>query len=131
MGLSKNVLNPKSYIITSFRRFYLKTLKKRRDFNHKHDNFEVDNSLFVIGIEDLIIKKEKKDYSKIVVGRLLTELSPLQREIIYLKYSLNLSLSEISETLEITYQVAANYLSWALKKLRNSEELKKIDKGSI
>ena len=130
-GLSQNVLNPKSYIITSFRRFYLKTLKKRRDFDHKHDNFELYNSLFVIGIEDKIIKKEKKDYSKKIVGRLLTELSPLQREIVYLKYSLNMSLPEISETLEISYQVAANHLSRALKKLRGSEEIKKINKGDI
>ena len=87
--------------------------------------------LFVIGKEDLIIKEESNTQNKAIVLKLLNELPPRQREIIYLKYYHNLSIQEIADVFSISYQVVANHLYRALKKLRNNEITKKIVHSNI
>ncbi len=49
----------------------------------------------------------------------LGRLSNRQREIIYLKYYQNLSYEEVSEIMNINYQVARNLLYQAIKSLKS------------
>jgi RNA polymerase sigma-70 factor (ECF subfamily) len=48
----------------------------------------------------------------------LERLSSRQKEIIYLKYYQNLSYEEVSEIMNINYQVARNLLYQAIKSLK-------------
>lgn len=131
-GLSSNLKSVKAYLLISFRRRLLQEVKKQRQFKHSLDDFfqHIDHP-FAIGMEDIIINQESNMLSKKLIGELLAELPPRQREIIYLKYYLDLSLPEIAETLQISYQVVANHLYRALKKLRGSSTHKKFFKHDI
>ncbi|GAB5554977.1 MAG: sigma-70 family RNA polymerase sigma factor [Saprospiraceae bacterium] len=117
-NLEGEVKNITSYLLVSFRRRLLRKISTRKiSRNHQHESIPKD-FLFVINIEDIIIEKESKEQKREQVLCLLNELPSLQREILYLKYYMNLSLADIAEALDISYQVVANHLYRAHKKLK-------------
>ncbi|WP_143473288.1 RNA polymerase sigma factor [Flavilitoribacter nigricans] len=131
-SLSPDVKNLRAYLITSFRRRLLLELKRQRRTNSTlEDIVDKEDHLFDIGIEDVLIKRESSAQQKQLVGELLDNLPPRQREIIYLRYYLDLSLPEIAKTLQISYQVVANHLYRALKKLQGSSTIKRFFKMDI
>lgn len=124
--LTNSVDNIAAYLLTSFRRMLIRKLQRQQKKEYAIHKISPDDSFpFELGIEDVIIKKEAGEISKRLVNQLLEELPPRQREIIYLKYYLDLSLPEIASTLSISYQVAANHLYRAINKLRESTTIKK------
>lgn len=130
--LSPQVKNIKAYLLTSFRRKLLLELQQQRKLSDTLEQAaqEWDNH-FELGIEDVLIKQESRELNKKVVEQLLSELPPRQREIIYLRYYLDLSLPEIADTLDISYQVVANHLYRAVRKLQGSHTAKKFFKLDI
>jgi RNA polymerase sigma factor (sigma-70 family) len=109
--LSLQVNNLKAYLLTSFRRRLLRELKKQRQKHHALETIIQETEPdFELGMEDVLIEQEVRSLHSEVIAQLLSELPPRQREIIYLRYYLNLSLPEIAETLGISYQVVANQL---------------------
>lgn len=66
----------------------------------------------------LIAQQENAEKKKRVLGA-LERLSSRQKEIIYLKYYQNLSYEEVSEIMNINYQVARNLLYQAIKSMRS------------
>ncbi|MCO6476314.1 MAG: sigma-70 family RNA polymerase sigma factor [Phaeodactylibacter sp.] len=60
---------------------------------------------------------------KQMVARALNNLSPRQREIIFLKYYENLSYQEIAEVIDINYQSVINHAHKAILKLRERNDL--------
>lgn len=126
-SLACEINNLTAYLLSSFRRrLLLEAARKRGEQNLQLPEDHAEHLLFVIGTEDIIITKESRIQNKRLIVQLLNELPPRQREILYLKYYIGLSLQEISETLAISYQVVANHLYRALKKLRGSERVRKI-----
>ena len=121
-SLADEVNNVTSYLLASFRRRLLREINNRRVEKTRQNEASPEDYLFVIGIEEIIIKKESKAQNKKTVVRLLSELPPRQREILYLKYYMDLTLPEIADTLSISYQVVANHLYRALKKLKGSNQ---------
>lgn len=131
-SLSSHVNSIKAYLLISFRRKLLQEVKKQQRANSLlSEVVQQEDHSFDIGMEDILIKKESNDLNKKLVAQLLSELPPRQREIIYLKYYLDLSLPEIAKTLQISYQVVANHLYRALKKLQGSNTVKKFFKLDI
>ncbi len=130
--LSEQVDSPVSYLLASFRRKLL--LEIRRD-KARQDRLVTNqrsvSEVFVIGKEDIIIKEESEELNKAIILQLLNELSPRQREIIYLKFYQNLSIREIADVFSISYQVVANHLYRALKKLRKHEAAKRLTYSSL
>jgi RNA polymerase sigma-70 factor (ECF subfamily) len=66
-----------------------------------------------------LIHQQESDEKKQRVIKALEGLSHRQKEIIYLKYYQNLSYEEVSEIMNINYQVARNLLYQAIKSLKN------------
>jgi RNA polymerase sigma factor (sigma-70 family) len=119
-NLVEEVNNITSYLLVAFRRRLLRKNNTRKT-NREHQEKSIPKDFFfVISVEDIIIEKESKAQNKETVLRLLNELPPRQREILYLKYYMDLSLPEIAEALGISYQVVANHLYRAHKKLKKS-----------
>ena len=124
-SLTDEVSHLTSYLLTSFRRRLLREISRRTKQNQREEESVPEDHLFVIGIEEIIIREETKEQNKQIIVHLLNELPPRQREILYLKYYLDLSLPQIAEMLSISYQVVANHLYRALKKLRGSDQTRK------
>lgn len=71
-----------------------------------------------ISIEGAIIRNEKMAYQSQQLKMAVGQLSPIQQEIIYLKFYNQLEYREIAEITNLNYQTVRNYMSQAIKRLR-------------
>lgn len=112
------VTNLKSYLFISFRRTLLKHLKKERKYSSYDDVFKT-TAAFAFSPEDLMVEQEFTQIRIQGLTKLLNNLSTRQREVIYLKYYSDLSIREIAEVMNISYQSVLNTLQKAFAKLRS------------
>jgi RNA polymerase sigma factor (sigma-70 family) len=110
------VLSVKAYLLKSLKYKLLKAFHQRGKSLSLIDNgeaaFEWSHEAFLISKEDDARKRQR-------VLDALDRLSNRQKEIIYLKYYQNLSYEEVSEIMNINYQVARNLLYQAIKSLKS------------
>jgi DNA-directed RNA polymerase specialized sigma24 family protein len=79
---------------------------------------EINHEPFVMGHDSFLIHgQENEDKTKQVIEA-LDKLPPRQKEVIYLKIYKGLSYEEVSQVMEINYQVVRNLLCQALKTFR-------------
>jgi RNA polymerase sigma factor (sigma-70 family) len=110
------VQSVKAYLFTAFKFKLMKLLAK----NSKTSLLAADNQqTFVLGQDVLLINKETDAQKNKQVLDAISQLSPRQKEIIYLKFYLNLSYEEVSELMQINYQAARNLIYKAIKELKN------------
>jgi RNA polymerase sigma factor (sigma-70 family) len=81
---------------------------------------EAENHVFELSQENLHIKEEENDEQTKKIYASLEQLSPRQKEVIYLKIYKGLSYEEVSEVMGLNYQVVRNLLYTALKAFKNS-----------
>ena len=93
------------------------TLKKE---NHLKFSKRATFQKNTISIEKEIIHYEEKLQHGENLKNALEELPDKQKEIIYLKYYANMSYQEIEDIMHVSNQVARNYVSRAIKKLKSS-----------
>ena len=110
------VLSVKAYLLKSLKYKLLKAFRKNGKILPIHDNGDLP---FELSHETLLIHQQENDEKKQRVIKALERLSHRQKEIIYLKYYQNLSYEEVSEIMNINYQVARNLLYQAIKSLKN------------
>jgi len=110
------VLSVKAYLLKSLKYKLLKSFRKRGRILPIHDNGDIP---FELSYETFLIAQQESDEKKQLVIGALERLSNRQKEIIYLKYYQNLSYEEVSEIMNINYQVARNLLYQAIKSLKN------------
>lgn len=119
------IVHIKSYFFVSFRRALLKYLKKERKFTSYEEVFETSN-IFEFSPEELMVEQEFTEIRVHSLTQLLNSLSTREREAIYLKYYSSLSINEISEVMNISYQSVLNTMQKAFSKLRTQVELSEI-----
>ncbi len=100
-----------------FKALKYKIFKKQRIFTSQYVEGNID-SLFEVSHENFLVEQEDNLDRKNKVINALNELPPRQREIIYLKIYQELSYEEVSEIMNINYQVARNLMSQSIKTLR-------------
>jgi RNA polymerase sigma factor (sigma-70 family) len=108
------VTSIRAYLLKSLKYKILKTYRPRRPLpiGDSHAIFEWSH-------EDRLIAGERDAENSQKVLNALDRLSNRQKEIVYLKYFQNLSYEEISEVMNINYQVARNLLYQAIKSLKS------------
>lgn len=109
------VFSIKAYLLKSLKYKLLKTFRKKGRTLPLHENGAGD---FEWSHENFLIAQQESDDKKQLVIKALGRLSSRQKEIIYLKYYQNLSYEEVSEIMNINYQVARNLLYQAIKSLK-------------
>jgi RNA polymerase sigma-70 factor (ECF subfamily) len=110
------VLSVKAYLLKSLKYKLLKSFRQKGKTVPLEDNGEAP---FEWSHETLLILQQEQNEKKQRVLEALGRLSHRQKEIIYLKYYQNLSYEEVSEIMNINYQVARNLLYQAIKSLKN------------
>jgi len=116
---SKNpvpTISIKAYLLKAIKYKLLKAL-------HKRNNIRLQATLpedlhFEISYETFIIDKQEHAEKTARIISALDQLSARQKEIIYLKFYQNLSYEEVSDIMNINYQVARNLLSQAIKTMK-------------
>ncbi len=107
------VTSVRAYLLKSLKYKILKTYRQRRTLP-----INDDCGIFEWSQEDRIIAGERDAENSRKVLNALDRLSDRQKEIVYLKYFQNLSYDEVSEVMNINYQVARNLLYQAIKSLK-------------
>jgi RNA polymerase sigma factor (sigma-70 family) len=110
----KPVLSIKGYLLQSIRYKLVRLVRSgvnMQGFNPQDEPFE-------ISAEDLRVRSEQDAEQNTQLANALLQLSPRQREVVYLRFYLSLSYREICAVLSIDYQVARNHLHQGIKRLR-------------
>lgn len=120
-----DILSLKAYIFKAFKFKLVRLIQKNNKIQpftaslSAENNFELSHDNFIIDKELSASKKEK-------ILQALQELSPRQREIIYLKFYQDLSYEEVSEIMQINYQAARNLIYQAIKTMKKTISLQLI-----
>jgi len=113
---AKPIQSVKAYLLKALKyKLYrqLKTSRTLRPVEQLEDEMN-----FVISHEDFIVQEEDRKRSFQQVTNAINRLPNRQKEIIYLKIYQSLEYEEISEVMNINYQVARNLFYQAIKSLR-------------
>lgn len=113
-----NVSHVKAYIFKIFRNNIFKAKAKpifHTLFPYKE---QINCKDFEISQEDLIVEQELNSIRSELIMNILNELTPKQREILYLKYYCNMNNTEISDALSIEKQSVSNLLNRSFHLLR-------------
>ncbi|MDI3319737.1 RNA polymerase sigma factor [Pinibacter soli] len=109
------VLSVKAYLLKALKYKLMRSLKKR---NGNATNDLQDDMLFELSHETFLVERQENEERKKIVMGAFQQLSNRQKEIIYLKFYQNLSYEEVSEIMNINYQVARNLLYQSVKALK-------------
>jgi RNA polymerase sigma-70 factor (ECF subfamily) len=109
------VVSVRAYLLKSLKYKLLKAYRKGRDIVP----LVGEEGAFEWSHESFLIAEEEDGEKKLRIGKALEQLTGRQKEIIYLKYYQNLSYDEVSEIMNINYQVARNLLYQAIRSLKN------------
>lgn len=118
--------NLKAYLIKSYRSSLLKELKKNSKTEQKEFNEDLGVPNIYFSIDEIIIMQEVEDFQKMALIEMLNKLPNRQREVLVHKYYNNLTIKEISEVMDISYQGVVNAVYKAIKVLRSDAYLQRI-----
>jgi RNA polymerase sigma factor (sigma-70 family) len=112
------VLSLKYYLLRAVKNKVLKSLHQKAqktpiaEWQEKYDFFQE------FSVERLIIEKQVSEEKAIALRKTLSQLSPRQHEVIYLKFYQRLDHGQIADLMNISRQSVYNLLHEALQKLR-------------
>lgn len=111
-----NEVNSQAYLMTAFKNRIIDHHRRNKyHFSKIDDKSDLGASE---PIENEIINIETTNSQNIKLNRALNKLTSKQKEIIYLKFTLNHSYEEISEILNINYQSVRNLVHRTITELR-------------
>jgi RNA polymerase sigma factor (sigma-70 family) len=113
----KRTDNIKGYLFVSLKRIVIK--KKRLEEKRKPLDTDTIPFNYFLGTDDNDVDYIDEQRLKFMESA-MRELSPRQREAIYLKFVSELSYDELSKVLHISYQASRNLIYRGLEKLRGS-----------
>ena len=109
---SAQLISVKAYLLQALK---FKLYKSFRNKNVTKALTEEESYLFELSSETLLIDKEENDERNRKIFAALDQLSPRQKEVIYLRIYKGLSFDEVGEVMQLNYQVVRNLLYTALK----------------
>ena len=109
--------------VQSVKAYLLQALKYKlyKSFRNKKATIDINrdsNEHFELSHETFLINKQDDDENVRMILNAINQLPARQKEIIYLRIYKGLSYEEISEIMQINYQVVRNLLCQALKTFR-------------
>jgi RNA polymerase sigma factor (sigma-70 family) len=110
--------NIKLYLYKSLKRKIIRSLSKSGIFGTLEN--EKLPFQYTISVEDEMIDNEFELQRYQQLDKAMLNLSPRQKEAIYLKYVSDLSYEELSKVMQLNYQSARNLVCRGLEKLRES-----------
>ncbi len=113
----KDVDTIKPYLFKAFRNRLFNYLKVNTNIVSL-ETIEKNGLPIEFSAEELMIHQENAQLQNAQILPLLNQLTNKQKELIYLKYYNNLSITDIAEVVGISYQGVLNGLSKTMKKLR-------------
>jgi RNA polymerase sigma factor (sigma-70 family) len=114
-GPNQSVQSVKAYLLQALKFKLYKTFRDQKRIQTVSEN---DNEPFELSHDHFIITGEEDSEKMKKLLNALNQLPSRQKEVIYLKIYKEMSYEEVSEIMEINYQVVRNLLCQALKNFR-------------
>ncbi len=109
------------YLYTSFRRRLFKYLEKKRNSDYRNESYSMFQPDVDFSFESRIVATEEEMLQAALVRKLLSELSPRQKEVLYLRFFGELSPKEIASVMSLNYQTVVNHFYEGIKTLRKQK----------
>lgn len=123
-----HINSPNVYLFVSLRREILRSIKK--EDKERGDMSEIDEGYFLsFSMEEIIITDEVKYHNKKELRNALNQLTPRQKEVIFLHYYNGMSYDEITQIMSINRQSVRNCMYRGMETLRallNNEIMKLV-----
>ncbi|MCI0695147.1 RNA polymerase sigma factor [candidate division KSB1 bacterium] len=108
----------RAYLLISLRRHLLKALAQQQQRQTSQQQFELEQAQDAFSPEELLIVQEQEESERQALTKALQEIPPRLREALYLKTYDGLAYREIAAIMNVSPQVARNYVSEAFHRLR-------------
>lgn len=108
----------RSYLFVSLRRIILARVKRQKAREERNKSYSDAAFRRSFNIEEVIIAGETRTQQKQLLARAFRELSPRQKEALYLRFYDGLRNKEIAEVMDITHQSVRNHISEAIQKIK-------------
>lgn len=112
---SQPIKSVKAYLLQALKYKLYKSFRNKRTTVHLEQE---DDEYFELSHESFLIRKQEDEEKLQKILNAINQLPSRQKEIIYLRIYKGLSYEEISEIMQINYQVVRNLLCQALKTFR-------------
>ncbi len=123
----RSVRNVEVYLFQSLKQNLRRQLPMEiRHWNEIPESYGEAKDDAVLSPEQEWIEEERKMYTRDWVAKRIAQLPDRQRQIVFLRYYQGLSYEDISEITSMKHQVLRNYLSRALKKMREAANVMRI-----
>jgi len=107
------------YLIKSFKRRLQRELRKEMRYNPGSENKDYAFGI-TYSIEQSIILEESSNQNLSLLRKALNDLTPRQKEAIYLKFTQDLEYEQIAEIMEMGIEGSRNLIYRAVKSLKDS-----------
>ncbi|MFQ5649516.1 MAG: RNA polymerase sigma factor [bacterium] len=112
------VKSVKSYLFTSLRREIFRMRQGEKNRMLRNRKYLEELSEFSLSQEEFLISEELESEQKALLNQALDELSPRQKEALYLRFYTGLPYEELAEVMSVRSQTARNHVFEALQILR-------------
>ena len=106
------------YLMTAFRHRMIRSLQKEKHFEPSDEEDDQYELSITYSYEDELIGKEIESKRALTIRKVLGEISPKQREILYYRYTCDYDYDQICELMSIKYDSARKMVFRALQSLR-------------
>jgi RNA polymerase sigma factor (sigma-70 family) len=114
----------KSYLLVAMRRRVFRSLELKRKFLLKPIDGENEYDGFVFFLNDFDMPEDQDQIKNEQLLQAINSLTQRQREIVYLRYYQDLSITEIADALSLNYQSVSNHLQRAFQAIRTNPILR-------
>jgi len=111
------VTSVQSYLLVAMRRRVIRQLGRRqkRETTEEPEEHQFDCE---IAIDEQITARELSQEQHLQLKKAMGQLSPRQREVIYLKFQMGMDYNDIGQAMDISYQSVRNLAHSALSRLK-------------
>jgi RNA polymerase sigma-70 factor (ECF subfamily) len=117
------VKSVKAYLFKSLKYKIYRQLSQRRVHS---EVFLKEDMVFELSHDNFMVHREEESERAKLLIQAFDRLSNRQKEVVYLKYYLGLSYDEVSEIMEVNYQVARNLLYLAIRSMKKMISVVKL-----
>jgi len=121
IGTNDNILR---YLLKSFKNKLFRLLKQEKRYDLKNESEEYSFEI-LYSFEHEVILQENSDRKMMVFQKVLHELTPRQKEAIYLRFTNGLKYEEVSEIMDMSLESCRNLIYRAVKSLREAIQAEK------
>lgn len=122
----KDVKSVRFYLIKWLKRDIIRAISGKNLGTNFTDLSLEPEKVFEVSVDDVYEKLEADQNKRAILEQAMEALSPREREVIYLRFFMEMSYDDICTALQLSYQVVMNYIHRALKALRANKLISKL-----